>query len=224
MKFAVSRYLCSELHLISSISQRPLKPRWTSIFICCHISLESRKPSFPTRSRPCCHHSTLSHRIYSAWDHSVPLPSGPAPRKTLGAGHRTDSLRHNHRGGGAGDGHRWWSRAFISCGRTLDNLPPPPTGLFWLELGTWQTSRGGKQGWWVDGSERYGGSNLPTDPRLVGSELQRRKTITLDAITAEDPASRTQPFFIRQKFTDDLVRAAAGLDAAQWENLEFNKT
>lgn len=102
MKFAVSRYLCSELHLISSISQRPLKPRWMSIFICRHISLESRKPSFPTRSRPRCHTSILSHRIYSAWDHSVPLSSGPALRKTLGAGHRTDSLRHNHRGAGGG--------------------------------------------------------------------------------------------------------------------------
>lgn len=115
MKFNGCRYLCSELRLISSISQQPLKPRWTSIFICRHISLESRKPSFPTQSRLRCRDSILSHRIYSAWDHSVPVSSGPAPWKTLGAGHRTDE-------------ERWMEMMIESCYWSWENTrqPPPP--------------------------------------------------------------------------------------------------
>lgn len=85
IKCDVCRYLCSELRLLLSISQQSFKPRWMSIFICRHISLESRKPSFPTRSGSRCRDSILSHRISSAWDHSVPLSSSPAPRKMLGA-------------------------------------------------------------------------------------------------------------------------------------------
>lgn len=127
-----------------------------SIYIWRHISLESRKPSFPARSGSRCRNSVLSHRMYSPWDHSVSMFSSPAPRKTLRASHQTDSLQHNQ-GDRERDGRRWWWRAVISCRRTLDNLAhvtPPPWGssLQWLDLGAWRTSRGGKQGWWVDGS------------------------------------------------------------------------
>lgn len=150
---------------------KPLKPRWTSIFICRHISLDSRKPSFPTRSRSRCRDSILSHRIYSPWDHPVPSSSGQAPRNPLGAGYRTGSSQPNHRDSWMnGDDDR---ELILVVGEHQTDPPPPnPTqpsapwgsSLFWLELGAWQTSTGGTQSWWGDGNLSWGGSNLPTDP------------------------------------------------------------